>query len=108
MPDSTTPDSTTNESTMPAIRELGLEAAREIAGPNAVDDVQVVEELDAEGSPAYRFDFLIDPAYIQLRPGLVRIRLGQRLRRDLTARGDAHRPLLRMLDRADWSRRLDA
>jgi hypothetical protein len=87
------------------LERLGLEAARLVAGEDAVEQVEVVSGEDSSDRPVYYFSFLIDEQRTQQRPGLVRIRLLQRLLDELSARGDEHRPMVKMLNRTDWEHR---
>ena len=90
------------------LEELGRAAAEQIAGKEAVQDVEVAVGQDLSERPAYYFSFLIDQSRARQRAGLVRTRLVQKLRDDLIARGDEHYPVIRILDRTDWDRRKDA
>jgi hypothetical protein len=87
------------------LKKLARDAAVDIAGPEAFEQVEVETVVDLDDRPAYYFIFLIDQERAWQRPGMVRTRLSQRLREELEARGDEHRPLLRMLDRSDWDKR---
>ncbi len=85
---------------------FGLAAAREMAGPEAIEGgVEVEEGVDAWDRPAYHFTDLIDRDRLLIRLGLIMTRLSQKLRDDLDARGDAHLPQVRLLDRTDWEKR---
>lgn len=87
------------------LEKLAREAALDIAGPEAFEQVEIETVVDLDDRPAYYFTFLINQDRARQRPGMVRTRLSQRLRDELEARGDEHRPLLRMLDRSDWDKR---
>jgi hypothetical protein len=93
------------QDTVENLEKFALDAAREIAGPDAVEQVEVVVGVDYFERPSYDFSFLVDPDRIQMRIGLVLIRLGQRIRDELNARGDEHHPIVRLLGRNDWPRR---
>jgi hypothetical protein len=86
------------------LEQLGRDAAISIAGEEAVQRVEVVpgERLDR---PVYYFSFLIDKERSRLRQGLLLSRLVQRLGDELTLRGDERRPVIRLLDHADWDQR---
>jgi hypothetical protein len=86
------------------LEQLGWTAARQVAGQDAVEQVEVKGGVDAFDRPAYHYSFLIDPHRAQLRPGLVVARVTQALLAELLARGDEHRPIIRLLDRTDWDR----
>ena len=90
------------------IEKLGYEAAQEVAGSDAVEQVEVVAGGDDSDRPVYYFSFLIDQSRARQRAGLVRIRLMQKLDDELLARGDEHRAVIRILDREDWGKRRDA
>ena len=75
-------------------------AAEEVAGP--IEDVDIRELLDVHDRPAYQFSFLIDPAGDMQKGGLIMIKASLRIRHELEARGDPHRPLVHVYNRADW------
>jgi hypothetical protein len=87
------------------LEKLAEDVAREVAGPEAFRAVEVESGWDVDDRPAYHFTFLIDQDRATQRPGIVRLRLRQKLRDELEALGDEHQPLLRMLDRIDWEKR---
>ena len=89
------------------LEQLGRDAARQVAGDDAVQHVEVVsgDEFDC---PVYRFSFLIDQDRALLRPGLVYSRSVLALRDALIARNDAHYPVITILDRQDWDKRTPA
>ena len=89
------------------LRAMGLAAAREIAGPDAVQDLEVDLGYDPE-RVVYVFSFLIDQSRSRHRPGLLRARLSQRIHDGLIARSDDAFARLRMLDRPAWDRRRSA
>ena len=91
--------------TLNEVKELGLAAAREAAGENAVHGVAVAPDGDDDDLPTYRFAFLIDQGAAKQRAGMVRIELMRFLSEALEARGDDHRPELQILNHADWDRR---
>lgn len=86
------------------VEQLGREAAQFVAGPEALEAVEVATGYDFD-RPTYRFTFLIDQDRAHLPPGLLRIRLMQKLLDSLEACNDEHVPVIRMLDRTDWERR---
>lgn len=90
-----------------ALEQLGRDAAQNIAGEDAVQEVEVVPGYDFE-RPVYYFSFLIDQDRARLRAGLLLTRLIQKLRDELIARNDEHFPFIRILDRADWGKRTGA
>lgn len=94
-----------DEGARTALLKLGRDAAEDIAGKDAVEDIAVVPGADYEYRPIYRFSFLLDQSRIVQRIGLVRLRLTQRLHDELIAMGDEHYPRIEILDRADWSKR---
>jgi hypothetical protein len=96
------------QDTVDNLEKLGLDAAREVAGPDAVELVEVVVGADYFERAAYDFSFLIDPDRLRQRIGLVLIRLSLKLRDELFARGDEHHPIIHLLDRTDWPRRASA
>ena len=91
--------------TLGEVKEMGLAAARESAGPDAVRQVAVQAGVDEHDHPAYHFAFLIDQAAARQSPGKVQIDLWLRLLAALEAREDEHLPTLEILNQADWARR---
>lgn len=92
----------------PELEKLGRAAAAQVAGDDAVEQVEVTCGVDSSERPVYFFSFLIDQGRARERAGLVRIRTAQKLRDDLMARGDGHYPMIRVLNKEDWARRSDA
>jgi len=90
------------------LEKLGLDAARQVAGADAVEQVEVVSGEDASDRPVYYFSFLIDEGRSRQRAGLVRTRLVQKLRDELITRGDGHFPVITILSRIDWDKRAGA
>ena len=90
-----------------ALEQLGRDAAQNIAGEGAVQEVEVVPGEDFE-RPVYYFSFLIDQDRARQRAGLLHSRLVQKLRDELIARNDGHYPVIRILSRADWDKRASA
>jgi len=90
-----------------SLEQLGRDAARKIAGEDAVQEVEVVPGYDFDRQ-VYYFSFLIDQDRSLQRAGLLRSRLVQRLRDELIARNDAHFPVIAILSRADWDNRASA
>jgi hypothetical protein len=97
-----------SQSTTAELEKLGRDAAQQVAGDDAVAQVEVVPGEDSDERPVYYFSFLIDQDRARQRPGLVWIRLVQRLQDELVARGDGHYPVIRILDRTDWDKRAGA
>jgi hypothetical protein len=89
------------------LEQLGRDAAQHIAGPEAVQEVEVVSGEDFD-RPVYYFSFLIDQDRSRQRAGLLHSRLVQRLRDELIARNDGHYPVIRILNREDWDKRASA
>ena len=87
------------------LEKLAFDIARKVAGDGAVEQVQVTDGVDASDRPAYHFTFLINDGLLQVRPGLVLIRVTQYLHDALMAHGDEHFPVIRILNQEDWSRR---
>ncbi len=85
--------------------ELGRRVARQIAGDEAVQEVEVTPDFDIEGRPVYRFTYLIDRDRSRERIGLVFARLILELGDELIKRGDDHLPAVTILDQHDWPRR---
>lgn len=100
--------SRTNQETAANLERLGLQTARELGGDDSVEQVEVLSTVDIDQRPAYHFALLVDLSRFKQRPGLVRIRLGQKLTGELRARGDDHEVILQMVDKADWHRRANA
>lgn len=89
------------------LEQIGRDAARTIAGDDAIKEVEVVPGHDLE-RPVYYFTFLIDQERSRQRLGLLLTRLVQRLRDELIARSDGHYPVVRLLNRVDWDSRSGA
>lgn len=66
--------------------------------------VEVRHVENAEGDPTYKFRFVMDQARVGEGSGRLRVRLGQKLRDELLAKGDEHHPMLELLSRDDWDR----
>ena len=90
------------------LESLGREAVEQVAGPDVVEAVAVAAGEDVSDRPTYQFAFLIDQGRARQRAGLLRIRLMQALRDRLIEQGDAHYPVIQILDRADWEKRRGA
>ncbi len=90
------------------LESLGRDAAREVVGAEAFEQVEVFTGEDSLDRPIYIFSFLINPERAGLRLGLIYLRILQRLQDMLAARGDEHPPHVRLLDRADWPHRARA
>jgi hypothetical protein len=97
-----------NQETAANLEKLGLEAARELAGDDSIEQVEVLSTTDVDYRPAYHFALLVDMSRFKQPAGLVRIRLRQKLKDELRAQGDEHQIILQMLDHADWPRRANA
>jgi hypothetical protein len=89
------------------LEQLGRDAARQVAGDAAVEQVEVVEGESFDRA-VYRFSFLIDQDRALLRRGLMYSRIVQALSDALIARNDAHYPVITLLDREDWDKRTRA
>ncbi len=91
------------------LKSLALNAAREIAGVDAIGDVDVVEsafvtERSPDDRDAYQVTYLYHPSRSALRPGAARSKIGLRLADELYQVGAAVSRLI-MLDQTDWDRR---
>lgn len=92
---------------MTNLKDLARDIAKDIAGEDAVRQVDIVPGERSE-RPVYVFSYLFDKDQSRLRPGLVLIRLLQRLGEELSNRGDEHRPVIRLLDQVDWDKHRSA
>ncbi len=90
------------------LEALGRAVAQDVAGVDAVEQVEVFHDIDFWDEPIYHFSFLIDQDRARDRPGLIRMGIALRLRDHLVGRGDYCYPRLQMLDRRDWERRARA
>ena len=90
------------------LEKLGLDAARQVAGESAIEDVSVEPGTDAVGQPAYTFSFLIDEQRMRVRLGLFLIKVFQELCDKLEARGDNHFPQIQLMSKTDWDKRARA
>jgi len=95
------------ETTRAELEQIGREAARDVAGADAVQEVEAVPGETADRS-VYYFTFLIDQTRARQRPGLIMAGLIQRLSDELHARHDERFPFVRLLDRTDWDQRASA
>jgi hypothetical protein len=68
------------ETGIPELETLARDAAREIAGPEAVDAVEIETGIDLDDRPIYHFTFLIDQEHARQGIGMVWTRLSQKLR----------------------------
>lgn len=96
------------QDTVENLEKLGLDVAREVAGPDAVTQVEVVTGVDYFGRATYDFSILIDPERLRTRIGLVLIGLWEKLEDQLAARGDEHHVEVHLLHEPSWPRRADA
>ena len=87
------------------LEALGLAAAKQVVGDDAVKQVQVHDTEDTSGQPTYYFSFAIDQDRSRERLGLIIPRVMQNLLDELGARGDEHRALVRVLSPDDWQKR---
>jgi hypothetical protein len=87
------------------LEKLALDAAATVTGAGQVERVDVASAEDSDDEPVYVFTFLIGDELARQPTGVLRNRLGQRLRDLLMERNDTHYPIIRILDRADWGRR---
>ncbi len=93
------------ETAQPDLEALALDAAREVAGVDSVEEIEVTTGVDWTDQPVYYFAFLIDQGRALLPAGLLQIRLGQKIRDKLISLKDDHYPMIQMLARADWEKR---
>jgi hypothetical protein len=94
-----------SQTTAIELEKLGLDIARQIAGEDAVERVEVFPGVNFFDEPVYHFTFLIDPDRLRLRIGLVLGRVGQQIEDELTEHGDTHRADIRLLNLIDWPKR---
>jgi hypothetical protein len=87
------------------LQTIALQAARDLAGDDAVEQVDVVPGVNSFDEPVYFVSFLIDPARSRERMGLVYTRMVQKLSNHLAALGDERSPRITLLDRRDWDKR---
>jgi hypothetical protein len=90
------------------LEKIGLEAARELGGEGAVQNVEVAPGLDSLDRPVYWFTYLLDEARLRLGLGRFYVRLIQALQEALIARGDEHFPMIRLLNSTDWEKHRNA
>jgi hypothetical protein len=90
------------------LTELGGEVARQMLGVDKVKQVEVVARPDSTDEPACYFWYQVDQDPASQSAALARIRLAQRLRDELLARGDATYPYIRVLSTQDWAKRTGA
>jgi hypothetical protein len=90
------------------LEALGRAAAEQVAGDEAVAEVEVERGEDGSERPVVYFSFLIEQDRTQQRAGLIRTRLVQKLRDDMVAGGYGELPVVRVLSREDWNKRSNA
>jgi hypothetical protein len=89
------------------LEKLARAADEDVTCSEVVEQVEMRRGIDALDRPAYRFSSLIDQSRARERPGRIRIGIMGRVLDALDARGDEHRPILRILSREEWDRRSD-
>lgn len=87
------------------LEKLARDAAEQVAGAAAIEQVEVAAGEDSTDRPIYRFSFLVNHDRLQERIGMVVTRLHQRLRDELIELGDPHYPVIQIWDRRDWDKR---
>ena len=87
------------------LTELGRDVACQFLGADKVIHVEVVAGADWSGDPAYDFWYQLEQGPDRERAALERIRLGQKLRDELIARGDTTYPYIHVVDGQDWDKR---
>ena len=97
-----------NEPASPEIQQLVRTAAEQLAGADAVKEVEVIETIDIHDRPAYLMLLLIDPPDAWQRIGPIRNGLGLKVLDGLAARGDTHQLMLQTLDHNVWPHRVHA
>jgi hypothetical protein len=90
------------------LTELGRDVARQLVGADTVKAVEVKTGFDSSDEPAYHFWFRWDQDPDWQLMGLMRMRLGQKLRDELMARGDEGYPYIHILTPQDWEKRAGA
>jgi hypothetical protein len=90
------------------LETIGRDVARSIVGVGQVAQVDVVATYDSSDQPAYYFSFLFDQDSDRHQAALLRVRLAQKLRDALIARGDSRYPFVRVLRQQDWGMRAGA
>jgi len=86
------------------LKVLALDVGREIAGPDAIGDVDVGEAV-IYNRLAIQFTYLFHRNLSRIDPGTARIKIDLRLADELENRGESNAPLLTMLDQRDWDQR---
>ena len=87
------------------LTRLGFDAGAAVAGPGAVERVQVLPALSSDDRPAYHFAFLVNPDHVPMGMGLFRIQLRRKIQDELEAHDDDHYLLTQLLDQKDWDKR---
>ena len=85
------------------LTRLGFDAGAAVAGPGAVERVEVLPALSSDDRPAYHFAFLVNPDHVPM--GMFSIRLRRKIQDELAARDDDHYLLTQLLDQKDWDKR---
>jgi hypothetical protein len=87
------------------LKKIARAAAGRLLGAAKVKDVDVIGSDALDEQPAYLFSFLFDGTLDPQHEALLRIRLRQKLRDELVARGDDGYPLITILGPLDWEKR---
>jgi hypothetical protein len=93
------------ELTATELEQIGREVAHAVVGADKVRQVEVVTGANWDGDPAYYFWYQFDSDPDWQRAADARIRLRQKLREELVARGDTSLPYTHVLDAQDWPKR---
>ena len=87
------------------LEQFGRTLAQEVAGTEAVEQVEAAEGEDWTNKPAYYFAFLIDEKRPPSLGFSLSARISMRLRDELVARGDYRMPFVRVLSHKEWDKR---
>lgn len=87
------------------VRELVLDSTRSFEDEVGIKDAEVVERVDADGSPTLLIKLRADPHQTGRSWTETRFRISQRIRDELLQIGDFRYPILAMYSEREWQAR---
>lgn len=87
------------------VRDLVLDSVKPFADAVAIDDADVLERTDADGTSTLLIRLRADPHQVQRAWTETRLRISQRIRDELLRIGDARYPVLSLYSPSEWQDR---
>jgi len=84
------------------VRDLVLDSAQSFKEAVAIEDAEVVERIDADGSSTLLIRLRADPHQMQRDWTETRLRISQRIRDELLRIGDLRYPILSVYSAREW------